>query len=140
MRFSIDEWMAALFWPDSAQPPDAAWAHERVERCYRMIWATAARVAARGLPVILDLGFTTRASRARFADLARDAGLAVRLHWLDAPADERWRRVQVRNRQQLAPERQLDFPISRAMFDYVETLWEPPSEAEMSELDGVRAT
>lgn len=32
-RFSVDEWMTALFWADSPQPLDPAWAIERVRRC-----------------------------------------------------------------------------------------------------------
>lgn len=137
IRFSIDEWMAALFWPDAPQPIDAAWAMERVERCYGRIWATAAEVAARGVPCVLDLGFTRADSRARFAGLAKDAGLGVRLHLLDLPAEERWRRVQARNAGAGAT-RHLAFPISREMFDYVEGLWEPPTTEEMIAFDGVR--
>ena len=33
VRFSIDAWMAALFWMDTPQPLDPAWSIERVERC-----------------------------------------------------------------------------------------------------------
>ena len=135
-RFSIDEWMTALFWPDSPQPIDPAWAMERVERCYVQIWAVARDVAARGVPCVLDLGFTQQASRARFADLARDAGLAVQLHFIDVPAEQRWQRVELRNSAP-ASAQQLEFAVTREMFDYVESLWEPPSEAEMIALSGV---
>ncbi len=137
VRFSIDEWMTALFWMDSAQPPDPAWAMARVERCYAQIWATAADVAARGVAVILDLGFTTRASRERFVGLARTVGLMPRLHFVDVPADERWRRVEARN---AAGSDQLAFAVDRAMFDYVEGLFEAPDAAEMAAADGVRTT
>ena len=85
VRFSIDEWMTALFWADCPQPIAPAWAMARVERCYGQIWSIASVVAARGIPVVLDLGFTTRATRARFAGLARDAGLTPRLHVIDVP-------------------------------------------------------
>jgi predicted kinase len=139
VRFSIDEWMADLFWPDAPQPIEAGWALERIERCYRRIWATATSVAERGVPCVLDLGFTTRAARARFADLARTAGLGVRLHFVDVPVEERWRRVQARNAGQ-GGTRHLAFEIDRGMFDFVEGMWEPPGEAEMAALDGVRAS
>jgi predicted kinase len=138
VRFSIDEWMADLFWTDAPQPIDGRWAMERVERCYRRIWATAAAAAGRGLPCVLDLGFTTAESRGRFADLARNAGLTAQLHFVDVPAEERWRRVQARNAGQ-GETRQLAFEIDRSMFDFVEGLWEPPSAAEMAALNGVRA-
>jgi len=37
VRFSIDEWMAALFWKDSPQPLDPAWSMERFGRCLTQI-------------------------------------------------------------------------------------------------------
>jgi antitoxin VapB len=37
VRFSIDEWMAALFWMDTPQSLDPAWSMERVERCLTQI-------------------------------------------------------------------------------------------------------
>ena len=136
IRFSIDEWMTALFWPDAPEPIDAAWAMERVERCYARISQVAFAAARRGVPVILDLGLTTRASRARFAAEARAGGLEPRLHVLKVPVAERWRRVEARNLQ-TGPDAQLGFAVTRAMFDYVEGLWEPPGEAEMADLQGL---
>jgi predicted kinase len=37
VRFSIDEWMSALFWMDSPLPLEPAWSMERVERCATLI-------------------------------------------------------------------------------------------------------
>ena len=133
VRFSIDEWMMALFWMDSPQPLDGAWAIVRVERCYAQIWRVAEQIAGRGVPVVLDLGFTTRAARARFADLAHDAGLKTQLHFVDVPADERWRRVEARN---AAADGQLEFAVTREMFDFVEARWEAPDTAEMAAMNG----
>ncbi|HWI86124.1 MAG TPA: ATP-binding protein [Sphingomonas sp.] len=136
-RFSIDEWMSALFWMDSPQPIDPAWTMPRIERCAALIWRTAVDVAKRGMPCVLELGLTTRAVRARYAALARTEDLPVRLHFLDVPPEERWRRVAARNHRP-DPTAQLDFRISRAMFDYVEAMWEPPTPEEMAAYDGVR--
>ncbi len=136
MRFSIDEWMTALFWMDSPQPVDGAWAMVRIERCYAQIWTVAAAIAARGVPVVLDLGFTTRETRTRFAGLARDAELTVQLHFVDVPADERWRRVEARNASADGP---LEFAVTREMFDFVEAMWEAPDAAELAALDGLSA-
>lgn len=133
VRFSIDEWMAALFWMDSPQPLQAEWSLERVRRCTGMIWQVAAQSAARGVPVVLDLGFTTRASRADIAARAAAAGLSAQLHLCDVPAEERWRRVAARNAGDGAT-RQLDFAVTREMFDFVESLWEPPTREEMREI------
>jgi predicted kinase len=139
VRFSIDEWMSALFWMDTPQPLDPAWSIERVERCSSMIWRTALDVAMRGVPVILDIGLTRAEVRAKYAALAREAGLGVRLHFVEVPADERWRRVEARNSRK-GETYQLTFDVTREMFDFVETLWEPPTEAELAACDGVKVT
>jgi predicted kinase len=135
--FSIDQWMTALFWMDSPMPIEASWSMERVARCNAQIWTVAFQVAVRGMPCILDLGFTRLQERSQFAALAHDAGFPVQLHVLDIPRDERWRRVQTRNAEK-GEAHQLRFAVTREMFDFVETLWEPPQEPEMAACNGVR--
>lgn len=128
--FSIDEWMTALFWMDSPRPIDSAWAMARVERCHQQIWTMAVQVARRGVPCLLDIGLSSKAQRSRFAALAAAAGLPVRLHYLDVPAEERWLRVQARNKNR-GETYQLNFDVTREMFDFVESIWEPPTDAEL---------
>ena len=135
--FSVDSWMSDLFWMDAPQPMDSTWAIDRIERCRTTIWRTAVEVASRGTPCLLEIGFTVRGVRAKYAALAAEAGLDVRLHFLDVPAAERWRRVEVRNREAGG---QLGFAVTRAMFDFVEDMWEPPTAEEMAACDGVRLT
>lgn len=84
-----------------------------------------------GVPCVLDVGFAEAASRMRFIRLAQEAALPVHLHFLDVPSEERWRRVQARNGDSANSDR-LPFEITREMFDFVETLWEPPTEQELS--------
>ena len=134
VHFSIDEWMAALFWMDNPEASDPAWAIERVERCMVQIWAVVRQVATRGVPCVLDFGFGMADLRARFANLAREADLTVRLHVLDIPAEERWRRVQQRNADGSG---QLAFAITREMFDFVETMWHPPTADEVKSMSGI---
>ena len=136
IRFSIDEWMTALFWMDTPQPLDPAWSMSRVERCNALIWRTARAVSARGLPCVLDLGFSSAEQRARCLRLAGDAGVSARLHYVDVPPEERWRRVQARNERK-GDTYQLSFDVTREMFDFVETLFEPPTDDEMRAADGV---
>ena len=59
----------------------------------------------------------------------------ISLHHLDVDASERWRRVQNRNVER-GPTFRLG--VTRKMFDFVETLWEPPSDAEMQRSNGNR--
>ena len=135
VRFSIDEWMTTLFWADSPQPLQFAWTMERVERCEAQIFETARLVAARGIPSILDLGFTKSAHREAFRARAAQAGLSARVHFIDVPADERWYRVNRRNREQGET---YAIQVDRQMFDFMEGMWEPPSEAEWSAHGGRR--
>ena len=134
--FSIDQWMTALFWMDSPSPLDSGWSMERVARCNDQIWAVAAQVAARGTPCVLDLGFTRFQERDRFTKLADAAGFSVQLHILDVPAEERWRRVQARNEEK-GETHQLQFAVTREMFDFVESMWEPPDDAEKTACNAV---
>lgn len=135
--FSVDAWMSELFWMDAPDPMDPDWAIRRIDRCRHQIWRTAVEVARCGTPCLLEIGLTTRDVRARYAALAVEAGLPVRLHFLDVPAEERWRRVDARNQRSSD---QLGFAVTRDMFDFVEAMWEPPSEAEMAACDGLRVT
>jgi len=135
VSFCIDEWMTALYWQDAPQPLEGAWVTERVARCQMRIWDTAKVVAARGVPCVLEIGFTHAKARAQFATYAREAGLQVQLHFLDVPVQERWRRVEKRNADKSGP---LGFDVTREMFDFVEAMWEPPSSTEMAALNGHR--
>jgi hypothetical protein len=73
--------------------------------------------------------------RQRVARQAQAAGLTVRLHFIDVPAEERWRRVSGRNGVQGETYR---VTVIRPMFDFIESIWQPPSPDEMAALDGVR--
>ena len=136
VRFSIDEWMASLFWMDSPRPIEPAWAMARVERCMDRIWDTAREVSSRGVPCVLDLGLGQRVHREKFALLAKDSGLSLQLHYLDVPEAERWRRVQARNDAK-AGTYQLPFDVTREMFDFVEGIFEPPLDNEIAEHNGI---
>ncbi len=135
LRFSIDEWMSTLFWADSPQPIQFQWAIERVGRCEAQIMAMVRQAAARGVPAVLDLGFTTKEHRERFRTFAGEAGLTAAVHFLDVPADERWFRVNRRNKQRGET---FAMEVDRQMFDFMETIWEPPLEAEWSAGGGLR--
>jgi predicted kinase len=101
--------------------------------------AYALRLSDHLVPCVLDLGFSQTQSRAKFADLAKAASLSVQLHFIDVPAEERWRRVETRNTQK-GETYQLGFDVTREMFDFVERLWEPPTHAEMIAYNGVRTS
>ncbi len=135
VRFSIDEWMTTLFWADSPQPIEFAWTMERIARCEAQIFAMVRQLAARGVLALLDLGFTTKEHRDKFRALAAEAGLSAAVHFIDVPADERWYRVNRRNRERGET---YAMQVDRQMFDFMDAMWEPPLEAEWSADGGLR--
>lgn len=80
---------------------------------------------------MLDFGLWARAERDDFRLAARDLGVGVELHYLDAPTDELWRRIEERN-----TEPPWDaFPISRAHLDEWRASFQPPDAAELALFD-----
>jgi len=137
VHFSIDEWMVTLFWDDSPDPIESEWTMERINRCETEIWAMALQLTQYRVPSVLDLGFTTKDHRAKFAELAKEAELDVQLHFLDLPQPERWERVRQRNKKKGST---FQLEVDREMFNFVEDMWEPPEADEMTALNGVRVT
>ena len=139
MHFSIDDWMVKLFGPDARQspdqPPQLSWIVERTGRCERHIEAMALALGRLGVSSVLDTGLLRADKRRALAQAARTAGYGVKLHFVDVPADERWRRVSARNEQQGETYR---VTVTRPMFDFIESVWQPPDAEEMEEMAGVR--
>lgn len=129
--FSIDEWMVSLFGEDAPKDLSPAWFVPRVSRCENQMWAMALQLGKLGIPSILDFGFQRREHRQRYTSLARASQLPAKLHFLDVDASMRWKRVQSRNENQ---GRTFQMKITRNMFDYIETIWEPPSNDELKSI------
>lgn len=126
--FSIDEWMAELYLADAPAPLDLAWIRERVARCRARIWATAADVVRSGGTVLLDIGLLSAEERAQALRMAHERGIGVELHYLQAPAVLRRQRVLARN----ANGATRSFEVSPQMFDFMESLFEPPGPDELA--------
>ena len=135
VRFSIDEWMTALYWMDCPEKNDFAWALERVGRCEAQIEAVARELARVGVDAVLDLGFTTRAQRREWLEMARLAGVECELHVLEVDAEVRWERVLERNRGESGT---YAFVVTREMFCFMEERWEAPSAEERGEFGPAR--
>jgi predicted kinase len=136
---SLDEWMSRLYWVDAPNPLETDWACNRMVRCLDQMWSIIEQVAAQGIPCVLDIGCGQVDTRQRFYRAAADEGLSVQLHFLDVPAAERWRRIEVRNRE-TGTANNLPFAVTRDVFDANERLWEVPSELEIRARNGVRVT
>ncbi len=135
VRFSIDEWMNALFWMDCPEKNDLGWALERVGRCEAQIEAVARGLAGVGVSSVLDLGFTTRAQRMEWLERARAAGVGCALVVLEVEAAVRWERVCARNRGESGTFT-FTFAVTREMFEAMEERWEMPGEQERGEFGG----
>jgi predicted kinase len=61
------------------------------------LWRLGQELLTLGQSVILENGFWTREERDGLRLIARALGVAVELHYLEAPVEELWRRLQVRN-------------------------------------------
>lgn len=93
MRFTGDEWMVALYGQD---PPADLFPvyHSRVMDLMETQWVRALEL---GVPVILDHGFWTRASRDALRARAAELGVPLTFHVLTLPDGEALRRVRARN-------------------------------------------
>ena len=128
IRFTIDEWMAGLFFPDMPEPLTHAWALERVVRCERRILSLCGQIAATSADIILDFGFFSREQRDRVRQAVGGLGMDVLLHYLHVPADIRWRRVCRRNAHKGET---YELEVTRGMFDFCENLFEEPDSREL---------
>lgn len=123
VRLTKDEWLWALGstpWDDSTR--------ERVEG---ELWRLAQEILRLGLNVVVDFGLWARIERDEMRGVARGLGVGVELHYLDAPVDELWRRVDARNSE--PPWN--SHPISREDFDRWLGVFQAPDAAERALFD-----
>ena len=128
VHLSIDEWMSGLYSADLPKPINFNWIMTRVERCERIIWATATKIVKSGGTVILDLGFLKKASRSKFLELAKELNLSVQLHYVNASYQTRLDRVISRNSKKGET---FSFEVTPDMFNYMEKEFESPTDKEL---------
>jgi len=123
VRLTKDEWQWAL--------GSSPWDRDIGERIEQELVRLAQEVLRLGLSVVLDFGLWARVERDEMRTAARDLGVGVELHYLDAPADELWRRIEVRNS---APPWDTE-PISRADLDEWMSVFQVPDADELALFD-----
>ncbi len=119
VRFSPDEWMDAL----SLDLYD----EERRGRIETLQWKFAQELLAQGLTVIIEWGTWGRSERDTLRLGAQALGAAVELHYLAAPADVLFDRLQRR-----ATEKP---PIARDAVARWFEMFQPPTPEEMALFD-----
>lgn len=129
VRFSIDSWMQNLFSKDMTSL-DYAWMIERVNRCYVQIWQVGEQILKLDGNVVLDLGFTTKEQRSRFAALSKELAIEPEVHYLSAPKDVRKKRVEKRNVEK--DPSVYSFEVTDFMFNFMEPKYEIPDDQELA--------
>ena len=119
IRLAPDEWMAAL----SLDYFDEA----RRGKIEALQWELAQKLLTRGLTVIIEWGTWGRSERDELRLGARALGAAVELHYLSAPVDILFERIQRRGMESPPVEREA---VSRWM-----EIFQPPSAEEMALFD-----
>jgi predicted kinase len=119
MRFCADEWMDALnvnLWDEPARA--------RVEA---LQWTVAQRLLAIGQTVLIEWGTWARSERDALRERARALGAAVELHFISAPIDILFERIQRRAMEQP--------PITREQVETWEKAFHPPTAQEAALYD-----
>lgn len=140
-HFSLDNWMKSLYWQDMPEGPDMNWFVEnqkwytdRMKRCEQLIKKEAQALLEIGVTVLLDLGFTSLESRGEYIEFGRGINKDVEIHFLDVDREIRWQRVEKRNQ---GTSESYAMQVSRDMFDYIESVFEPFSDEEKEILNKV---
>ncbi len=123
VRLTKDEWLWAL----GASPWDTP-TNDKVEH---ELWRIAQEVLGLGVSVVLDFGLWARVERDEMRTVARGLGVGVELHYLSAPIDELWRRIQNRN---LEPPWDREPILHAHLVEWASTFQEP-SAAELALFD-----
>jgi predicted kinase len=120
LLLSLDEWMLHLY--DEHMPREVFDA--RIDLCMELMLRLTERLVPLGNDVVLDCGFWRRRRRDEVRARIQASGGQPILHYLDVPAEERWRRLVARGAEQAA------YKIDADMFELFEGWFEPPTEDE----------
>ena len=123
VRLTKDDWLWAL--------GPTPWATTTRAKVNYELWQLAQEIVRLGLSVVLDFGFAWRIERDQVRSVARSIGVGVELHFLEAPVDELWRRIETRNSK---PPWE-SAPIRRAHLDEWAALFQAPDAAELALFD-----
>jgi predicted kinase len=119
VRFSPDEWLEALSLN--------VWDEERRGKIEALQWKFGQELLARGLTVIIEWGTWGKSERDTLRLGARALGAAVELHYVSAPADVLFERIQRRGIEKP--------PIERVAVSRWFEIFEVPTPEEMALFD-----
>ena len=123
VRFCPDEWKHDL--------GIDYYDEDRRVRLEQRLWRLGQELLGLGQSVILENGFWAREERDELRLGARSLGVAVELHYVEAPIDELWRRLEIRNERAVPG----TVPIKREDLEKWARQFEAPDAAEQALFD-----
>src|SRR4051794_14260932 len=123
VRLSPDEWKHALgidYYDEEARV-----------RLEGRLWRLAEELLTLGQSVIMENGFWGRAERDELRLAGQTLGAIVELHYLNAPVDDLWRRLELRNEEVKLGA----VPIKRSDLEKWAAQFEAPDAAELALFD-----
>ncbi len=123
LLLTLDAWHLKLFGDDVGDERHDA-RHKRIEQ---IMWGVAEHVLKTGGDVVLDYGCWARAERDDYRNRAKASGANFKLHYMDVPYPELYRRLKARNR---APGEGV-FVIPETEMDKYIPLFQPPAGDEL---------
>ncbi len=94
LLLTLDVWHLKLFGDDVGHENH----DERHESIEKIMWDVAKHVLEMGGDVILDFGCWARVERADYRNRVKELGANFKLHYMDVPYSELYRRLEIRNR------------------------------------------
>ena len=119
IRLCADDWMQQL--------GISLWDERMRARVETLQWALAQQLLGRGVSVVIEWGTWSRSERDALRELAREIGAAVELHYVTAPVDVLFERVQRRAME--------DPPITRDQLAQWHVQFEAPTPDELALYD-----
>jgi predicted kinase len=123
LLLTVDVWHLTLFGDDVGYENH----DERHASLEKIMWDVAKRVLEMGGDVILDFGCWARVERDDYRNRAKELGAAFKLHYMDVPYSELYRRLEIRNR---TPTEGV-FVIPKTEMDKYVPIFQPPTEDEL---------
>ena len=127
VRLCADEWIIGVL-KDKSDIAEADRLRDPVEQ---MLWRLAQKLVLLGTNAILENGFWTATGRKIYVDKARELGVGIELHFLEASYDKLLERLVKRN----ANLPQGDFEIDLKKLKEWHKVFEPPTNEEAKAFD-----
>ena len=121
---SLDAWHLKLFGNDTEHECH----DERHRNIEDIMWDVAKHILESGGDVVLDYGCWARVERDDYRERAKGLGADFKLHYMDVPHPELYRRLEIRNRNPSEGA----FAIPKAYMDKYIPMFQPPTADELT--------